>query len=181
MIDAIILSDIHLGSKVCQAKRLIKFIHNLQHHKMQAKMLIINGDIFDSWDFRRLCKNQWKVLSGLRKLSSFMKIVWINGNHDGPIEIISMLLGIEVKEEIVFQSGDKKILVLHGHQFDSFISDHPIVTYIADYIYGFLQKIHIYWAKEAKKYSKTFLRCSEKIEKEAKTYAQKLNCNTIFI
>lgn len=179
MIDAVILSDIHLGSTVCQAKRLVKFIHSLQNSKTEVKMLIINGDIFDSWDLRRLCKNQWKVLSALRKLSSLMKIVWINGNHDGPIETISMLLGIEVKEEIIFQSGNKNILVLHGHQFDNFISDHPLITHLADVVYTILQKIHIYWAKEAKRYSKTFLRCSEQIEKKAKVYAHKLNCDVV--
>lgn len=180
MYDAIIISDLHLGSKVCQAKQILKFLNTIESQN-STKRLILNGDVFDSWDFRRLCKNQWKVLSKLRKLSDEIKIVWINGNHDGPAEIVSHLLGIKVVEELIFESGNKKILALHGHIFDDFISDHPFLTRIADQIYRILQKIHIFWARTAKNRSKIFLRCSDKIEREAKKYAMTKKCNIVCV
>ena len=68
---------------------------------------------------------------------------------------------------------------MHGHSFDDFITDHPIVTFVADRFYQWLQKIHIYWARHAKKCSKTFLRCSKKIEQDAKIYAKKLKCDIV--
>jgi UDP-2,3-diacylglucosamine pyrophosphatase LpxH len=67
--DAIILSDIHLGSKNCQAKNLVRFLEMLADEEIVTSCLVLNGDVFDSIDFRRLNKNHWKVLSLIRKLS----------------------------------------------------------------------------------------------------------------
>ena len=47
--------------------------------------------------FHRLRKWHWKVLSQLRKLSDEIETIWIIGNHDGPAEDISQLLGITVR------------------------------------------------------------------------------------
>lgn len=181
MYDSIIISDLHLGSEVCQARLIEKFLLKIKNQELVAKELILNGDVFDSWDFRRLKKNHWGVLSLLRSLSDKMHIIWINGNHDGPAEIVSHLLGVDVAEEYIFESGGKKIIALHGHRFDSFISDHPLVTKIADYFYRWMQKIDksFYWARCAKKASKTFLRCTEKIEARAINYARKKHCNIV--
>ena len=179
MYDAIIISDLHLGSEVCQAKLLVDFLQEINAGKIKTKELVLNGDVFDSWDFRRLKKNHWKVLSELRKLSDHVHVVWINGNHDGPAEIISHLLGVDVAEEYIFASGEKQILALHGDRFDKFIAAHPILTRIADRFYKWMQKIHIYWASRAKRCSKTFLRCSELIEQRAIEYAKKQNCDIV--
>ena len=176
MVDAIIISDLHLGSRICQAKHLLEFIETIT-----ASYLILNGDVFDSWDFRRIKKSEWKILSHLRKLSKRIKVIWINGNHDGPAEIISHLLGIEVREEYVLESGEKRILVLHGHQFDTFIANHPIITWIADTTYHFMQMIDpSFWmAKQAKKASKSFLRNVQKVKSGAIEYAKKKKCDII--
>lgn len=179
MHDAIIISDLHLGSDVCQAKQILRFLNMVETGNISTKRLILNGDVFDSWNFRRLCKQQWKVLSSLRKLSDQIQVIWLNGNHDGPAEIVSHLLGIEVAEEFIFESGEKNVLVLHGHKFDDFIADRPILTFFVTILYFWMQKIHIYWARTAKKYSKTFLRCSEKIEREAKEYAKRKKCQLV--
>jgi UDP-2,3-diacylglucosamine pyrophosphatase LpxH len=181
MLDAIIISDLHLGSEVCQAKLLTQFLQKIHSGEILTHELILNGDVFDSWDFRRLKKSHWKVLSALRSLSDHVHVVWINGNHDGPADIVSHLLGVDVTEEYVFQSGSKKILALHGDRFDNFIADHPILTHLADCLYHFLQKIHIYWAQYAKRNSKTFLRCSDQIEKKAKEYAAKKKCDVVCV
>lgn len=178
--DAIIISDIHLGSDVCQAKLLRSFLEKVNNEKL-TKCLILNGDFFDNMDFRRLKKNHWKVLSIIRKMSSHIKIVLILGNHDGPIEIVSHLLGIDFLEEYVLESGSKKILVLHGDRFDSVITKRPILVYIADKIYKLIQKIDksFYLAKLAKKSSKIFLRNAEIIEKKSIDYMKKLGCDMV--
>lgn len=181
MNDAIIISDIHLGSNVCQSKTLINFLEKIQSQEILSRKLIINGDLFDSWDFRKLKKNQWKVLSDIRKLSKLLKVIWISGNHDGPAEIISNLIGVEFEYEYEFTSGDKKVLVLHGDVFDNFISKYPRLTKIADNFYRFLQKIDksFYWSKFVKRNSKTFLRCSEQICERAKEYCSFKKCNIV--
>jgi UDP-2,3-diacylglucosamine pyrophosphatase LpxH len=179
MNDAIILSDLHLGSKVCQAKLIVDFLEQINCGEIETHELILNGDVFDSWDFRRLHKHHWRVLSELRSISDHVHVVWINGNHDGPAEIISHLLGVDVAEEYIFNSGTKKILALHGDRFDKFISKHPILTRLADTVYRLLQRVHVYWAQHAKRRSKTFLRCSDLVESKAKEYAVKKDCDVV--
>lgn len=167
-----IISDVHLGSGNCEAKALCDFLDHIQD---RCDRLILNGDVFDSLDFRRLKKKHWHVLSLLRKISDKVETVWNCGNHDEPADIISHLLGIEVADEYSFESGLKKILVMHGHVFDEFLDNHPFLTWLSDIIYGFLQKIDNshYIARLAKHSSKHYLRCSENIRIKATKYAEK--------
>jgi UDP-2,3-diacylglucosamine pyrophosphatase LpxH len=181
VLDAIVLSDLHLGSDNCQARALTDLLERIRAGEISTQRVILNGDLFDSIDFRRLNKHHWRVLSLLRKLSNHLEITWINGNHDGPAEIVSHLLGVEVRDEFILESGGKRILFLHGHRFDEFIDNHPILTAIADGIYRLLQRIdrsHSF-AKYAKKKSKTFLRCSQKIQDSSIEYARKLHCQIV--
>lgn len=179
MRDAVIISDLHLGSDNCQARLLGQFLHELDEDR--PGRLILNGDVFDSIDFRRLKKHHWKVLSELRRLSDEMEIVWLNGNHDGPAEIISHLLGVTVQDDYEFTSGGRRFLVLHGHVFDEFIDNHPIVTRLADAGYWLLQRLDpshgiARWAKHR---SKTFLRCTDKIEHGAVALAKQRGCDAV--
>jgi UDP-2,3-diacylglucosamine pyrophosphatase LpxH len=153
--DAVIISDLHLGSKACQASAICSFLPTIR-----AQRLILNGDILDSLDCRRLTKPHWRVLSKIRSLSDDMEVVWIRGNHDGYAEQLSDLLGVSVLDEFAFQTGGKKCLVMHGDRFDSFIDNHPILTWAGDQVYSLLQRIdHSQCvARAAKRSSKTFMR-----------------------
>ncbi len=177
-LDALVISDIHLGSDNCQAKALTAFLQQILDGEICTRQLIIAGDVFDSIDFRRLKKNHWKVLSQIRHLSDKIDIVWIAGNHDGSADIVSHLLGVRVVEQYIFSSGDQKILVVHGHVFDDFIEDHPFLTWIADSIYYILQQIDRshYIARLAKSRSKVFVRCMEKIQRGAIALARDQGC-----
>jgi UDP-2,3-diacylglucosamine pyrophosphatase LpxH len=149
--------------------------------ELATRRLILNGDVFDSIDFRRLKKQHWKVLSQLRKLSDEVETVWINGNHDGPAEIVSHLLGVSVRDEIVIESGSRKVLLLHGHRFDEFLERYPLTSKFADCVYRFLQwldKSH-YVARQAKHSSKTFLRCVQQVEERAMEYARRHGCDVV--
>ncbi len=181
MFDAVVISDIHLGSDNCQAKYLAHFLGEVRRGSMRAQRLILNGDVFDSIDFRRLKKHHWKILSELRKLADEIDVVWINGNHDGPAEIVSHLLGVRCADEMVVETGGRKVLFLHGHRFDEFITRYPVITWFADKAYNLLQKLDKshYFAKLAKQKSKTFLRCAQKIETDAMKYAAKLGCAAV--
>ncbi|MBN9517351.1 UDP-2,3-diacylglucosamine diphosphatase [bacterium] len=181
MYDAVVISDIHLGSDNCQAKALVRFLEDVRRGPLATRRLILNGDVFDSIDFRRLKKHHWNVLSELRKLSDEVEITWINGNHDGPADIVSHLLGVEVSEELVVESGGRSVLFLHGHRFDEFISRYPLATRFADNFYQLLQWIdqsHTF-AKMAKRRSKIFLRSTEKIRAGAVRHAEKQGCEVV--
>lgn len=181
MHDAVVISDIHLGSSNCQAKSLVRFLEDVRHGRLPTRRLILNGDVFDSIDFRRLKKNHWNVLSEIRRLSDEVEITWINGNHDGPADIVSHLLGVEVSEDLEVQSGGRRVLFLHGHRFDEFITRYPLLTRLADLSYHMLQWIdpsHRF-AKMAKHRSKTFLRNSEKIRSGALKLAERRGCEAV--
>jgi UDP-2,3-diacylglucosamine pyrophosphatase LpxH len=130
---------------------------------------------FDSIDFRRLKKKHWNVLSLIRKLSDHVHVVWVAGNHDGPCEIVSHLIGVDVADEYVVESDDKKILFHHGHRFDTFIDKHPIISSMADWFYRRLQNFDQSFriAHRAKRASKTFLHNSEIIQARSLEYAVK--------
>ncbi len=181
MLDAVILSDIHLGSDNCEAKNVRHLLELVADGELLTSRLILNGDMFDSIDFRRLNKNHWKVLSLIRKLSDHVETIWLCGNHDGSAEIISHLLGVSVMDDYVLESGPERVLVLHGHIFDDFIDNHPVLTWLADMLYAFLQWIdqtHAV-AKMAKHRSKTFLRCAKKIEEGAIALARRKGCTSV--
>ncbi len=180
-LDAVIISDIHLGCDNCQAKLVTNFLEEILDGRIVTRRLIINGDVFDSIDFRRLKKTHWKVLSTIRHLSDKMDVIWTCGNHDGPAEIISHLLGVQVRDEYIFISGSRRMLVLHGHIFDDFIDDHPILTWIGDVIYNTLQHIdrRHYIARLAKARSKVFLHCLAKVQRKSIAYARRLGCDAV--
>lgn len=176
----IIISDIHLGSHICQDQKMLAFLQNIEEH---TDHLIINGDLFDNWNFTRLSYSHWKILKTIRKISEKIQVIWIAGNHDGPAEIISQLLNVEFIERFIFKSEDKKIIVLHGDIFDVYISKYPTLTKIADYIYRLVQKIDksLYWARKLKRSSKTFLRAIEIVEKKALEYCKKNKADIICV
>ena len=181
MLDAVILSDLHLGSGNSQAKRVCEFLERIVRGDLPTSRLILNGDVFDSIDFRRLGKNHWKVLSLLRKLSDQIEIVWLAGNHDGSAEIISHLLGVVVEDEYILESDGQPILIFHGHVFDEFIQSYPWMTWVGDQIYRVLQLVdrtHRF-AKMAKHGSKTFLRSASKIAAGAVELARRRGCSAV--
>lgn len=180
--EAIIISDIHIGASNCQGKLLVDFLDKIHSKEILTEKLILNGDVFENFD-SRLCKWNWKILSAIRSISDAVEVVWIKGNHDahGPAYSIAHLIGAEYCEEYIFESNGKRILCVHGDTFDDFLTEHPILTWIADWIYWLLQKIDgsLYLAKMAKHSSKTFLRCAEVVQKLALKHMEKRNCDFI--
>jgi len=75
------LSDIHLGTRGCQAERLVEF---LRHH--DAEIIYLVGDIVDGWQLR--AGWHWPQAHNdvlqklLRKVRKGTRIVYIPGNHD---------------------------------------------------------------------------------------------------
>ena len=143
----------------------------VHEESIETDEVIVNGDLFDSWDFRRLKSSHWKILSRMRQIAKHKRIVWISGNHDGPSEMISHLIGLDFVDEYFFENGGRKFLILHGDVFDDFISGYPILTKIADQAYRVMQRFSRDSALAAKRRSKTFLRCSEHVKQRAKSYA----------
>ena len=128
---AIIVSDIHLGTKDSQAKQFIDFLDN-----HPTELLILNGDIIDGWALNRGAKwkkQHTKVISKILKISNKTKVIWIRGNHDEFLaEFIGMQFGnIEIREDYILETSKwvtrdvyekRNYLVFHGDIIDIFIT-----------------------------------------------------------
>lgn len=173
MHDAIIFSDLHLGAPNCQHQSISAFLEQILDECITTRELILNGDVFDSFDFRRLPQSHWDILAQLRQIHRELPVRWIVGNHDSPRQAFATLLGTDLKDEWVLESGNRRLLVLHGHQFDSFLERHVFLTHAADWAYRFLQIVDPSHrvARFAKQTSKTFLHCTDKVRVAATALA----------
>jgi UDP-2,3-diacylglucosamine pyrophosphatase LpxH len=134
---AIIVSDLHLGTKDSKAKEFIEF---LEDHP--TDLLILNGDIVDGWALNRGArwkKQHTRALSKILKISNKTKVIWIRGNHDEfLIELIGSHFGnISVREDYVLEVGDKKYYVFHGDVVDVFITKYKWLAKIGSIGYDF--------------------------------------------
>jgi UDP-2,3-diacylglucosamine pyrophosphatase LpxH len=167
LLDAVLLSDLHLGSNSCQVRAVQQFVDTLP----PTARLVLNGDVLENTEFR-LTKQHWRVLSRLRKLSDQLELVWVRGNHDFDAESVAHLIGAAFVPEYVFESGGKRVLCVHGDAWDRFLTDHPLVSNVADWFYLRIQRMSRRLAVSAKRSSKTFLRCVERVRLEATEYGK---------
>lgn len=47
-LDIVVISDVHLGTYGCRAKELNNYLKSIQ-----PKIVILNGDIIDIWQFKK--------------------------------------------------------------------------------------------------------------------------------
>lgn len=181
MYEYTIISDLHLGSNVCRADNILEFLYYLE-----TENLILNGDIFDNMDFRRLKKSHWHILKKLRQISKNTNLIWIRGNHDYECEPIAHLIGAEWKIEHTIE-GKKRIYITHGDKFDTIIANRPMLTRIADNIYRLIQSFDKWrgndfkYSKLIKNKSKTLTRIIGHTIDRAIKFAKKNKYNTIII
>ena len=178
-IDAIIVSDVHLGSEVSRAKELLNVLKSRSFGR-----LILLGDIFDDLNFNHLERDHWELLSYIQELSnpkSNIEIVWVLGNHDELIfKVISRFIGIKVFQEYIWNYKNEKYLAIHGHQFDRFLADNKLISDIASFIYRILQRFDLRFSRFVKRASKKWLRLSEKIAQGAARHALKKDAHYVF-
>ena len=178
--DVIIISDIHFGSPMCQAKELDAFLSNIR-----VKYLILAGDVFDDLKFNRLQHWHWQALGRLRKISDHCQVIWIRGNHDTvSARTMSHLLGVEVRNNFDWIADGKKFFVVHGDRWDTFIYKHQRLTSLTTWIYNTLMKFNTAGARKFSKWlkrkAKLLTRNSEAVQYGAIHFAKKKGYDAIF-
>jgi UDP-2,3-diacylglucosamine pyrophosphatase LpxH len=170
--DCLVISDLHLGSDVCQARLLEEFLEWGVH---QTRELVINGDIFDDLNFTRLTKRHFACLKIIRRNSDRddFRLVWVRGNHDGPADIVSHIVGVEILDEYVYRNNQVELLILHGDQFDTFVTNFVMLTDLACGVFYYIQRWMPHRASRwIRRISKRWQRNSELIERRATEYAR---------
>jgi UDP-2,3-diacylglucosamine pyrophosphatase LpxH len=131
------LSDVHLGTKGCQAEKLIDF---MRYH--EAEVIYLVGDMVDGWQLR----SSWYwpqshndvVQKLLRQARKGSRIVYVPGNHDEFLRGYygTHFGGVEVAETAIHQGADgRRYLVIHGDHFDMVVKHARWLALLGDYAY----------------------------------------------
>jgi len=131
------ISDVHLGTRGCQADRLLDFI---RYH--DAATIYLVGDIVDGWALR----SNWYwpqqhndvVQKLLRKARKGARVIYVPGNHDEFLRDYygTHFGGIEVMENAIHVAADeKRYLVIHGDLFDLVVTQARWLALLGDKAY----------------------------------------------
>lgn len=139
-VRSVFLSDIHLGFPGCSAEYLCDFLA-----QVRCENLYLVGDIVDFWHLRK--RPYWPnahsrvVQLFLQKAMEGTRVILVPGNHDETLrQYAGMVIGeLEVHDHLIHETVDgKRLLVLHGDQFDSVVRCSPLLAMIGSSLYGFL-------------------------------------------
>jgi UDP-2,3-diacylglucosamine pyrophosphatase LpxH len=172
----LIASDIHLGSRNSQAAM---FGHLLE---TDFDRLILNGDIINSINFKKLKPKHWAVVRQLQKVARHRELILIRGNHDGApgdvsgaLDLLPKLIGVPFHEEYTLETEDRPYLILHGDRFDPTLN-WPVVTDAAEWCYHTVQKFNKKSAKWLKRKVKHLGGVIEFVKQRSTRYAKELGC-----
>jgi UDP-2,3-diacylglucosamine pyrophosphatase LpxH len=138
------ISDIHLGTSGCQAKRLLEFLKATESDK-----LYLVGDIVDGWQLKR--RWYWHqthndvVQLVMKKAKKGTKVIFVPGNHDESVrQFIGLDFGgIKIRDELIHTTANgKRMLVLHGDRFDGVIACAKWLAYVGDSLYTMILKFN---------------------------------------
>lgn len=134
------LSDIHLGYKDCKAEFLLDFLYSTR-----CDTLYLVGDIVDLWSLSRTFfwpQSHYQVLAAIQqKAAEGTRVIYIPGNHDETFRkyVGQHLMGVEVAKSFVHTTKQgKKLLLIHGDDFDSVTRYSAFISWLGDHSYDFL-------------------------------------------
>jgi UDP-2,3-diacylglucosamine pyrophosphatase LpxH len=134
------ISDIHLGTKGCNAAMLIDFLDSTD-----SEIMYLVGDIIDGWRLKKrpywpASHNDivWRILKRAKRGT---RIVYIPGNHDEMMRQFSGMNfgGVEIARAAFHTTADgRRLMVLHGDEFDTIMLAHRWLAFVGDALYHLL-------------------------------------------
>ena len=140
---AVFISDLHLGTRGCRGDFLADFLR-----RASCEQLYLVGDIFDGWRLRKSwfwdAAHDEVIRLVLRHARGGTEVTYIPGNHD---EMFRAWLpphfapglevaGIRLAPEAVHATADgRRLLVIHGDQFDSVVRYAKFLALLGDSAY----------------------------------------------
>lgn len=120
-IQALFISDVHLGSKGCNDTDLLKVLK-----KYSPKYLFIVGDFVDGWLLKRRIfwpQTHTNVVQKVLKMSKKgTNVILVTGNHDEFLREYSneSLGNIQIVDEYSYE----KFFIVHGDKYDGIVNLH---------------------------------------------------------
>ena len=138
------ISDVHLGTKGCNAELLIDFLDSTD-----SETMYLVGDIIDGWRLKK--KHYWPaehndvVWRVLKRAKRGTRIVYIPGNHDEMLRPFSGMDfgGVEIRRAAFHDTADgRRLMVLHGDEFDAVMLAHRWLAVVGDALYHVLMGLN---------------------------------------
>jgi UDP-2,3-diacylglucosamine pyrophosphatase LpxH len=134
---AIFISDIHFGTRGCRAEVLADFLRSCR-----CEQLYLVGDIVDGWRLR----SSWywdkhhdeAIRLILQHAEHGAAVTYIPGNHDEAfrdwlgLEVAGIRLALEAEHRTL---DGRRLLVLHGDEFDSVVRYAKTIALLGDHAY----------------------------------------------
>ncbi len=138
------ISDVHLGTKGCNAELLIDFLDNVD-----SEIMYLVGDIIDGWRLKK--KFYWPAAHNdivwriLKRAKRGTRIVYIPGNHDEMFRQFTGLSfgGVEIRRAAFHDTADgRRLMVLHGDEFDAVMLAHRWLAFVGDAAYTMMMALN---------------------------------------
>lgn len=131
------ISDIHLGTKACQAEAFLEFLKD-----NDAETIYLVGDIVDFWRIKRSAywpqSHNDVIQKLLRKARKGTKVVFIPGNHDEALRAYcgNHFGGVDLVRQTIHHTADgRKLLIMHGDEFDVVVRYAKWLAFLGDNAY----------------------------------------------
>lgn len=136
------ISDVHLGTRGCAADLLIDFLDYTD-----SETMYLVGDIIDGWRLKK--KFYWPATHNdivwriMKRAKRGTRVVYVPGNHDEMFRQFSGLSfgGVEIKRQAIHKTADgRRLLVVHGDEFDAIMLSHRWIAFFGDQAYSTLMR-----------------------------------------
>lgn len=142
----VFVSDVHLGSRGCRADLLLDFLKTVE-----VDNLYLVGDIIDLWALRKSFywpqEHNNVLRTVLGKAKGGTRVIYVPGNHDDELrEFCGSVFGnLEIHREYVHETSDgKRLLVMHGDEFDTVVKCSPWLARLGASAYDFSLRLNRY-------------------------------------
>lgn len=164
--DVVVISDVHLGTFGSHAHELCYYLSSIK-----PKILVLNGDIIDIWQFRKsyFPKSHLKVIQKILNLASKgTKVYYITGNHDEFLRKFSdtSIGNFKIVDKLVLELDHKKAWIFHGDVFDASVQHSKWIAKLGGIGYDYLILLNrfINW-------------CLKKMGKEPYSFSKKIKAS----
>ena len=141
---SVFISDVHLGTKACQALHLLDFLKSIKTDK-----LYLVGDIIDLQEMRHrayFVESHHQVIEQILAMAnSGTKVIYIPGNHDAFFRqfVGQTLSGIDIRLNVRHKTADGRTFhVSHGDEFDQMVKISPLMLVIGDKAHGLMLSLN---------------------------------------
>jgi UDP-2,3-diacylglucosamine pyrophosphatase LpxH len=173
-IDVLILSDIHLGTRGCEAVCLLKYLKSVN-----PKLLVLNGDIIDIWQFNTAYfpTAHWAVIMEFIDIAASIPVYYLPGNHDDSLRrLLPFKFGnIQLENKLLLELDGKLVWIFHGDIYDGSITHGRWMAKIAGRCYDSIIVFNRFINRIRKKFGLKPTHFSKKLKSSVKSAVQKVS------